>query len=145
MLSNTTKFVKYLKVLSNISVFDRNYLMKKWSFMLRKFLRTVTWEKSESRCAFKWMDHNYSPFLPAVMCIRPAKFLWRKLGQTPMGTLGQNAIAIPFWASSWHILPRVQSSEMCHFKANWTIMANSSVVFSKVDETTFFDPPFLLA
>ena len=25
-------FVKYVKYLSNISVFDRNYLMKKWSF-----------------------------------------------------------------------------------------------------------------
>ena len=62
--------------------------------------------------------------LTSSMYSRPAQFFGGKLGQTPRGTLSQKAIAIPFWAPSRHILPRVQSSEIGHFKAYWTIMTN---------------------
>ena len=38
LLSNTTKFVKYVKYLSNSMLFDRKHLTKKWSLRVSRLL-----------------------------------------------------------------------------------------------------------
>ena len=43
LFSNTTKFVKYLEVLSNITVFDRNSLMKSCTFKVLPIVHSVFW------------------------------------------------------------------------------------------------------
>ena len=78
LLSNTTKFVKYLEVLSNITVFDRNPLMKRSTFRLGQ-LKCKSCRNSWTQLAKKHLVIVPTPaLLFRLPFLRNFSKLWRE-------------------------------------------------------------------